>query len=261
MVAPLGSSGGELFMPDCPDHDTLHQLLLGQIAEPESELLSEHLEQCPHCWAAVHALEAEDAVVRAARAPDPTPVADTDRQVLHALLGRVRDLPQQAAGTDASRWGHDTMPDGASIHPLSDSLAPPGYEVLGEIGQGGMGIVYKARQVKLNRLVALKWMQTRGRARPEVLGRFRREAEAIARLSHPHIVQIYEVGEQSGQPYLALEYVDGGSLAEQLADQPLVPVAAAALLETLARAIHHAHEQGGRGDGHQGLVCELLGQA
>jgi tetratricopeptide (TPR) repeat protein len=119
-----------------------------------------------------------------------------------------------------------------------------GYEILEEIGAGGMGVVFKARQAGLGRLVALKRIHAGGHPRPEVLSRFRREAEAVARLDHPNIVRIYEVGEQDGQPYLALEYVAGGTLGKRLAGNPLAPTAAAALVETLARAIDHAHRQG-----------------
>jgi len=120
----------------------------------------------------------------------------------------------------------------------------PGYEILEPLGHGGMGVVYKARQLKLKRLVALKKVLSGAHAAPEQLARFKIEAEAAARLQHPNIVQIYEVGEHDGLPYLALEYVDGGSLAQHLGGRPLPPRQAAELIETLARAIHHAHERG-----------------
>jgi WD40 repeat protein/serine/threonine protein kinase len=120
----------------------------------------------------------------------------------------------------------------------------PGYEILGELGRGGMGVVYKARQAKLNRLVALKMILAGEHAGPEQLARFRREAEAVARLQHPHFVHIYEVGEQDGQPYFSLEFVDGANLAQKLNGTPLPAQQAAELVETLARAIHHAHLHG-----------------
>jgi tetratricopeptide (TPR) repeat protein/tRNA A-37 threonylcarbamoyl transferase component Bud32 len=120
----------------------------------------------------------------------------------------------------------------------------PGYEILGELGRGGMGVVYKARQIKLNRVVALKMILAGNYAGPEELARFRREAEAVARLQHPHIVQIHEVGEADGRPFFSLEYVEGGSLADKLDGTPLPPRQAAELVETLARAVQAAHERG-----------------
>ncbi len=120
----------------------------------------------------------------------------------------------------------------------------PGYELLGELGRGGMGVVYKARQLRLKRLVALKMIRAGGQADLEDLARFRLEAEAAARLQHANIVQIHEVGEHDGQPFFSLELVDGGSLERRLAGGPLPPRDAAALVATLARAMHYAHEQG-----------------
>jgi serine/threonine protein kinase len=113
-----------------------------------------------------------------------------------------------------------------------------GYEILGELGRGGMGIVYKARQTGLKRLVALKVIRAGSRER----ARFRAEAQAIARLQHPHIVQVHEITEQGGLLCLALELIDGGSLAQRIAGAPQPPRAAAELIEVLSRAIHSAHE-------------------
>jgi WD40 repeat protein len=122
--------------------------------------------------------------------------------------------------------------------------AVPGYEILGELGRGGMGVVYKARQTSLKRPVALKMILAGSAAGAQELARFRAEAEAVARLQHPNIVQVHEVGEQNGQPYFSLEFVNGGSLAERLAGKPLSPREAAQLVQTLARAMHYAHQQG-----------------
>jgi serine/threonine-protein kinase len=119
-----------------------------------------------------------------------------------------------------------------------------GYEILGVLGRGGMGIVYKARQIALDRLVALKMVLAGIHAAPDELGRFRSEAEAVAKLQHPNIVQIYEVGDCDGRPYLSLEFVGGGSLAQKLNGLPIPSAQAAALMATVARAIHAAHERG-----------------
>lgn len=122
--------------------------------------------------------------------------------------------------------------------------AAAGYVLQDEIGRGGMGIVYRARQIGLNRVVALKMLRDGLSANPGDRARFRAEASAVSRLRHPNIVQIYEIGEHEGQPFLALEYIDGGPLNLRLAGQPLPPAHAASLIETLARAVHYAHSQG-----------------
>jgi len=117
----------------------------------------------------------------------------------------------------------------------------PGYEILSELGRGGMGVVYKARQIRTDRVVALK---VPGHLDLETRVRFTTEAQAAARVSHPNIVQVYEVGDHQGRPFLALEYVPGGTLAERLTGAPLAPKAAAALIETVARAVGAAHAHG-----------------
>jgi serine/threonine protein kinase/WD40 repeat protein len=126
----------------------------------------------------------------------------------------------------------------------------PGYEVLARLGQGGMGVVFRARDLRLGRLVALKMIRDGLLATPAHVARFQGEARAVARLHHPHIVQIFHVGETapvpgvSARPYLALELVEGGNLAQRLHARPLSARQAATLVETLARAMHHAHQQG-----------------
>jgi serine/threonine protein kinase len=140
---------------------------------------------------------------------------------------------------DAKTWV-EHRPSSAVAAPV----AIPGYELLGELGRGGMGVVYKARQNRLKRDVALKMILGGPHATPYELARFRAEAEAVARLQHPNIVQIYEVGEHNGLPYLSLEYVAGRTLADLLDGTPLPARAAAPLVGTLARAMHYAHERG-----------------
>jgi serine/threonine protein kinase len=118
------------------------------------------------------------------------------------------------------------------------------YEVLEELGRGGMGVVYKARQLGLNRLVALKMVLSGAHAGADQLARFHTEAQAVAGLQHPNIVQIYEVNEQNGQPYFSMEFVEGAGLSLRLAGAPQPTRAAAELIETLARAVHFAHQRG-----------------
>jgi hypothetical protein len=129
--------------------------------------------------------------------------------------------------------------------PVPPAVMPvPGYEILGELGRGGMGVVYQARHLKLDRLVALKMILAGGHAGAAELTRFQTEAHAIARLQHPNIVQVYEVGEHEAKPFLALEFCAGGSLAQKLNGTPLPPREAAALVQTLARAMQAAHAKG-----------------
>jgi eukaryotic-like serine/threonine-protein kinase len=169
--------------------------------------------------------------------PRPTPLG---AQVLGLLL-----TPSVSGGSPILTV--KPLSPTAALTPVGEPPVPPaipGYEVIEELGRGGMGVVYKARQLGLNRTVALKMVLAGAHADPELLARFRSEAEAGARLRHPNIVQIYEVGAAAGLPFLALEYVGGGSLARWLGGTPLPPRAAAGLVETLARAVQTAHEQG-----------------
>src|SRR4029077_9699625 len=120
----------------------------------------------------------------------------------------------------------------------------PGYRVEALLGRGGMGVVYRAWHLRLNRAVALKMLLAGPCARPEELERFQREAEAVAALGHPNIVQVHDVGDVDGRPYFTMEFVEGGSLAEQIQGVPQPARQAATLLATLADAIHVAHKTG-----------------
>jgi WD40 repeat protein len=129
------------------------------------------------------------------------------------------------------------------VLPLAGTTVP-GYEILEELGHGGMGVVYRARQLKLGRIVALKMILAGSHAGAEELHRFRTEAEAIARLQHPNIVQVFEVGECQGGPFFSLEFCGGGSLGKKLGGTPLTPREAVLLVEALARGMHAAHQHG-----------------
>jgi WD40 repeat protein/tRNA A-37 threonylcarbamoyl transferase component Bud32 len=191
----------------CLTPDELKAFNLGDLPEAVLEELGAHLESCPRCEAAARALDAlSDPVVAAYR-------------------------------------------ESALAAPLAEPAAPPervgDYEILEELGRGGMGVVYKARHLKLQRVVALKMLLGGSFVTSEERARFRIEAEAVARLRHANIVQIYEVGEHEvdaglPRPYFTLEFAAGGSLAGR--GQP--PRQAAAWLEAMARAAHYAHQQG-----------------
>jgi serine/threonine-protein kinase len=119
----------------------------------------------------------------------------------------------------------------------------PGYDIVGELGRGAMGVVYKAWQPSMNRVVALKLIVS-GQYDSEMATRFWKEAQAIARLQHPNILRIYEFGAHDGHPYLTMEFVDGGNLTKKCAGKARPARRAADTMETVARAVHHAHERG-----------------
>jgi WD40 repeat protein len=120
----------------------------------------------------------------------------------------------------------------------------PGYEIIEELGRGGMGVVYKARHLGLDRTVALKVILAGQHAEPGELLRFVNEARAVAGLQHPNVVQLHESGQHAGVPYFTLEYVPGGTLAQRLRERVLEPHEAARLLEAVARGVHHFHQRG-----------------
>ncbi len=178
----------------------------------------------------------------------PTPDADPDPCVdgtfslaARAWAGEVLDHEATLGFSPPS--GDSTTPAGtAATRPHGDG--PPGYEIQDELGRGGMGVVYKALHLALNRPVALKMVRSGARASAVELLRFKAEGETVARLNHPNVVQVHEVGVHAGSPYLVLEYCDGGNLDEKLAGAPLPHRQAATLVATLARAVHAAHVAG-----------------
>jgi tetratricopeptide (TPR) repeat protein len=140
--------------------------------------------------------------------------------------------------------GEATLPPPGGPTSSGDGVVAPGYEILQELGRGGMGVVYKARHLALNRTVALKMILAGEHAGSQEKARFQVEAEAIARLNHPHFVRIFEVGEADGRPFFALELAEGGSLTRRLAGTPQQPLEAARLVEALSGAMAQAHSLG-----------------
>jgi eukaryotic-like serine/threonine-protein kinase len=135
----------------------------------------------------------------------------------------------------------------AGLRPISGTLegvTVPGYDILAELGRGGMGVVYKARHHRLQRLVALKMVLAGAHVGQVGLARFRAEAAAVAKLLHPNIVQIFETGEHEGRPFFSLEYVEGGGLDQRILKSPASPRGAAQFVETLARTMEVAHQRG-----------------
>jgi WD40 repeat protein len=179
----------------------------------------------------LHPELAEDLTAFFAEQDEMAQVAAPLRQVVHSELVVTESgeaTPGPSAGFDRDE------------HLLSIG----DYENLVEIGRGGMGIVYRARQRRLNRLVAVKMVHAGALASASAIEQLKREAEAAARLDHPHIVSVYEVGECAGQPFFSMQLIEGGSLAD-LAQRPTAePRHCAVLLERAARAIHYAHQRG-----------------
>jgi len=158
-------------------------------------------------------------------------------------------LPPPPRGSSATRPAEKTDTDTAesrtsSGEPETPPAALPGYELYERLGHGGMGVVYRARQTKLNRLVAVKMLTAAADVEPALRERFQAEAEAVAQLPHPHIVPIFDVGEAGGQPFFTMELLTGGTLGTRIGDSPIPPREAAELVATLADAVHAAHERG-----------------
>ena len=236
--------------PD-PGHPTAEQLRAfshGQVEAAEQEQVAAHLAGCAACCAALDDLTPRDALVTRLR--DAVGEDQADREADSARQSAVRALRRGYWREALTPRPPERTAAGSRVTPLPDLPAtPPGcqvgaYDLIGEVGRGGMGVVYKARHRELNRVVALKMVLAGEFASASQRLRFQREAELAARVRHAHIVQVYEVGQVGDRPYLAMEWVEGGTLADRLDGTPWPARPAAHLVGTLARAIDAAHRQG-----------------
>jgi tetratricopeptide (TPR) repeat protein len=176
---------------------------------------------------------------------EPAPNPRNQLRLADTLVPSSADLSQRPSAAD-----HSGPPVAATRVAGPPGQAAPlprrfaGYEILGELGRGAMGVVYKARQLGLNRVCALKMILGGEHAGTEAQVRFRVEAEAIAHLQHPNIVQVYEIGTEAGRPYFSLEYIDGIGLDRRIGGQPQPPREAARLAEQICEGVHAAHQRG-----------------
>jgi eukaryotic-like serine/threonine-protein kinase len=211
---------------NCPGFDRLNRFLEGPSPGVDDEAIVVHVEGCGACRAELERLAAVSDL-SALRITRIAPEASADLPFLRDLkeldLRHLRDVTA-------------SPPDAEAPSPQI-----PGYAILGELGRGGAGVVYHAWHRVLGRPVAIKMLHPGLFPTDADRSRLRAEAEAVARLQHPNVVQLYEIGETGGSPYLVLEYVSGGTLASYLAGRPQPPREAAALVATLARAVHAAH--------------------
>lgn len=221
-----------------PGDEALRALSLGQLTEIELAHVSAHLSDCPSCCRRIDQLATDDRLLARLqqRAADQETVLVTPAQRRAAV--RALRLAHEARSTTQEREP-DAVP---VILPAPTQVGD--YDILAEVGRGGMGVVYKARHRGLHRLAALKMVLAGEFASSVQELRFRLEAELAARMHHPNIVQVYEIGNYQGRPFLVLEWIEGGSLANRLDGKPWPPGEAAALIETLARAIDVAHGEG-----------------
>jgi WD40 repeat protein/serine/threonine protein kinase len=221
-----------------PTSGELRALSLGQLAEAELDRVSGHLAVCTECCSRIDELAAADPLLARlqqsdARRDDALVSPDQRRSAVRAM--------RRMNAARAAERSEDAASESLTV-PVPQQIGD--YDILAEVGRGGMGVVYKARHRGIHRLAALK-MVLAGEFASHAQGvRFRLEAELAARVQHPNIVQVYEVGSYQGRPFLVLEWVAGGSLADRLDGQPWPPGQTASLIETLARAIHVAHSEG-----------------
>ncbi len=205
----------------CPPSSLLHHYL-DQSLDPEpGDTIAVHVATCPHCRQVL-----EDA-------------GDRDETERWRQLWNMRGELPYVRGDETAVLDRAVADDFPPV-----AVVVEGFEILGVLGRGGLGIVYKARQVKLDRPVALKMLSAGSHASRRSIARLRAESATIARFRHPQIVTIHDVGEHQGTPYLCLEYLEGGSLADRLGGKPVPAMQAARLTAALARVVQHAHDRG-----------------
>jgi serine/threonine protein kinase len=227
-------------MTVCPSDEQLSSLLADSLGPAERGPVARHVDECASCQSKLAGWTGTPDPERWRRARPPAPTSEAEE-------ARVRRLKRMPPHRQPAPGATGPTLDPSGLAPAVVDLGEPtvpGYEILGDLGRGGQSIVYKARQLALQRTVALKMLRTSHQASPGHLARFRAEAAVIARLQHPHIVQIYDVGEADGRPYLVLEFVAGGSLSQHLRGTSQPARAATQLVETLARAVQAAHDHG-----------------
>jgi serine/threonine protein kinase len=224
-------------MEKCPSFALLERaftaLLLNDVEDPE---IVAHVEVCDNCQSRLEALLVAEAL----------PSDNAATVVLGGQPDAGRDARQSRQNQTTDFRQDISSPSAPAAKPLTEGPLPdvPGYEILSRLGQGGMGVVYKARHQQLNRVVALKMIRAGEHADPDRLARFYVEAEAVARLRHPNLVEIYDLGMANGLPYFVLEYLPGGSLKQLFGQGPQPPRRIAELLAALAQGVHVAHLAG-----------------
>ncbi len=233
----------EMFAPaspllGCPDRVMLIDFDLGKLSAQDLDAVAQHTCSCSSCEQFLHALHGrpnEDCVIdRLKKSLGSAPFPDEAMETPPATSSETVKL--DALASTLGGWPAES--DRRAFEAINK------YELLGKIGQGGMGVVYRARQVALNRMVALKMILAGYEASAQTTARFLREGKAVARLRHPNIVQVYELGESEGLPYYTMELVEGRDLKQRLADGPFEPREAAELVRTLAAAAEYAHREG-----------------
>ena len=221
----------------CPGREELAAFERGQLPLERLEVIAEHLERCTQCESSLEQLQVEDTIQQHLRHP-PSEGLWLDESLYLRLEDRARAIaleqvePPTVSDGGAHVRAELRLPLSFGTHLLLEQLEP-----------GGMGIVFKARQEALKRTVALKVIRAAAFASADAQARFRREGEALARVRHANVVQIYEFGECQGQPFYTMEWLEGGTLARKLKDGPLPEREAAELLRTLARAVQALHDE------------------
>jgi serine/threonine protein kinase/WD40 repeat protein len=224
-----------------PSMETLRTFGSGQLDEAEATVVEEHISRCEPCGRTLAAIHSDSFIHLLRRAHREA--AEKDESLASPQAQMISATPAVA---DSALTSADVTAERQAVVWVEHTDQPivPGYQILEVLGRGGMGVVYKARQVGLNRLVALKMILGGAHSSPEAMVRFLAEAEAVAHLQHTNIVQIYQVGRHGEVPFFSLEYVDGGTLAQRLDGELPLPHEAARLVECLAQAMHLAHQGG-----------------